>query len=532
MVPTSSLAPAGPFASASPAVRLVNAFAEPYDNAVATARTCYSSRVVTPADVRRDDKARAQRDEIAKSTYEAGHHTTLQHATFQFVLENVSRQLIWSFLHAHPFYNSEQVSQRYVAVKPDRVLVPLLPTRERELYERTVRAQMACYQDLVAMLEEPAAREYFAIFPARAKQRQAHAGAIRKKTQEVARYALPVATFAHLYHTVSGLTLHRYHRLSQMLDVPRETRAVVSAMVAAVSAHDPLFFAAVEDPIPLEETHEWAMLAATRGGALAPAQARAFNALFDGELGGLTSRLVDYKVNAEQVLARAVRSVAGLTPEVLADADAIAWVLSPERNPALAGALNLTSLGKLSRALVHPHYTFQKKLSHAADSQDQRHRLTPGSRPVLAAQYAGGEPDVVVPELLRRSPAATGRFLATMRETWRAVDELLDAGVEPELALYLLPNAFPVRFEESGELAALHHKWTTRLCYNAQEEIWRATVDEVRQVREVHPRIGRFIAPPCGLRHAAGHRPFCPEGKRYCGVPVWKKDLDELERVI
>src|SRR5262245_51500187 len=101
----------------APEVRLQSAFADPYNNAVATARTCYSSVVVTPEDVGRDESSRSQRDRIAKSTYEAGHHTILQHATFQFVLEKVSRQALWSFLHAHPFYNSEQVSQRYVRVK-------------------------------------------------------------------------------------------------------------------------------------------------------------------------------------------------------------------------------------------------------------------------------------------------------------------------------------------------------------------------------------------------------------------------------
>jgi thymidylate synthase ThyX len=519
MVSAPAWSPQSPFESPAPVVRLVNAFEEPYDNAVATARTCYSSRVVSPADVRRDEAARAQRDAIAKSTYDAGHHTTLQHASFQFVLENVSRQLLWSFLHAHPFYNSEQVSQRYVAVQPDRVLIPRLPPREAELYKRTIVSQMACYRDLVEILTEPAAGAFFAIFPARAKEREAHAGTIRKKAQEVARYALPIATFAHLYHTVSGLTLHRYNRLSQMLDVPRETRAVVAAMVKAVSARDPMFFASIEDPIPLEHTHEHALL-------------KGFCRDFDRELGGLTSRLVDYKVNGEALLARAVRTVAGLSRDALGDEAAIAWVLSPAQDHYLAGALNLTSLGKLTRALSHPHYTFQKKLSHTADSQDQRHRMTPGSRPVLVAHYGGGEPDVVLPELVRSSPQATDRFLATMRETWAAIDSLLDAGVDAELALYLLPNAFPIRFEESGDLAALHHKWTTRLCYNAQEEIWHATLDEVRQVRTVHPHIGQYLGAPCSLRLAAGARPFCPEGKRFCGVPVWKKTLEQYDRVI
>ncbi len=514
-----------------PVVRLVNAFDDSFNNAIATARTCYSSRVITPFDVQKDEAARAQRDAIARSTYEAGHHTTLQHANFQFVLENVSRQLIWSFLHAHPFYNSEQVSQRYVAVKPDRVLVPRLPAAASEVYRSTVAAQMRCYLELVELLTPTASAEFFAVFPARQKHADKWAAAIKKKAQEVARYALPIATFAHLYHTVSGLTLHRYNRLCNMLDVPEETRLVVSLMVREVSARDPLFFADIEDPLPLEETHEYLALQKTRGAGVGEG-ARAFRDAFDAELGGLSSRLLDYKHNSEALLARAVRSMLGLVPSQLSDDDAIALVLSPKENPYLAGALNLTSLGKLTRALVHPHYTFQKKLSHTADSQEQRHRMTPGSRPVLWAQYVPGEPDVVIPELLRRNPQALERFMATMRDTWTAIDRLLASGVSPELALYLLPNAFPIRFEESGDLAALQHKWTTRLCYNAQEEIWKSSLEEVRQVRAVHPRIGRHLEPPCGLRREAALRPICPEGNRFCGVTVWKLPLEEYERVI
>ena len=34
---------------------------------------------------------------------------------------------------------------------------------------------------------------------------------------------------------------------------------------------------------------------------------------------------------------------------------------------------------------------------------------------------------------------------------------------------------------ESADLASLHHKLRMRLCYNAQEEIWRASLDEARK---------------------------------------------------
>jgi len=517
-----------PFLSPLPRVTLVNAFTAPLDNAVATARTCYSSKLVTAAEVHADE---AGRDRIAESVYRAGHHTIFQHAHFQFTIQNVSRQLLWSFLHAHPFYNSEQVSQRYVAVRPEHVLVPALPEPALRRYRETVAAEMAGYEDLVGLLLPAVTEAYLGIFPARRKSADSYRGACRKKTQEVARYVLPIATFAHLYHTVSGLTLHRYHRLANSFDVPTETAYVIEAMIAAVNAHDPAFFRDIEDPLPLEQTHEYRALAALE--RLTPGRgAREFCAEYDRGLDGHVSRLVDYKVHAEVQLAAAVREVLGLGAASLTDDAAISLLLSPRENPLLSETLTLTSLGKLGRALCHPHYTFAKKLSHSADSQDQRHRLTPGTRPVLATHYSGGEPDVILPALIADLPQARELFGGLMRRVWHAVDELLDAGVEAEQALYLLPNAFPIRFTESGDLAALHHKWTTRLCYNAQAEIWRATLDEVRQVRALHPRLGAHLLPPCGLRAEAAARPVCPEGPRFCGVSVWKLELDEYARLI
>ena len=38
--------------------------------------------------------------------------------------------------------------------------------------------------------------------------------------------------------------------------------------------------------------------------------------------------------------------------------------------------------------------------------------------------------------------------------------------------------------------------------------------------------------PPCTLPHAAGVRPTCPEGPRYCGVPVWLLPMEQFERLI
>lgn len=521
-----------PFTSPLPKVTLVKGFgSDAFDNAIATARSCYNSKIITAEDVRRDEKAIALRDRIGKETYEAGHHTTIQHATFQFTLEHVSRQAIWSFLHSHPFYNSEQVSQRYVEVKPGNVVMPAMAEPLAAQYRAAVEEAMGAYQRLIALLTPRVSDEFFRIFPARRRAPERWGLGLKKKAQEIARYVLPIGTFAHLYHTVSGLTLHRYHRLCQQLDVPTETRLIVQGMIDEVQKIDPLFFRNIEDALPLESTLEYTSLQQL-GRLKASSSAKAYLREFDESLGKFQSRLVDYKVNGPASVAQGVRDVIGATRAELPDEAALRRVLSPKENPYFGEALVLTTMSKLTRALSHAHYTFQKKLSHTADSQDQRHRMTPASRPVLHAQFVPGEVDVVLPELIAVVPEARELYEKTMRSLWRTIEVLLDAGVPEQMALYLLPNAFPVRFLESGDLLHLHHKWVHRLCYTAQEEIWRASIEERQQVTKVHPSLGEYIHAPCMLRKQAGITPFCPEGPRYCGVPVWKMGLEEFQRLI
>jgi thymidylate synthase ThyX len=514
-----------------PYVRLENAFQRPYDNAVATARTCYSSKVVTADEVSKDELARARRDAIAQTTYKAGHHTTIQHATFQFVLDKVSRQFIWSFLHSHPFYNSEQVSQRYVEMKPENFTTPALAEEHVPLYRQAIQELMDAYHRLGELLEPTVVREYRCLFPARNLQEKRWQNAIKKRCQEVARYVLPVATHAHLYHTISGLTLHRYHRLCQQWDVPTEQKLVIEKMVEEVKALDPEFFKFIEDPLPLEETLEY-QLVRNFDESLRCCWPKAFIQEFDRELGGYSSKLIDYKANTEKVLAQSVRSVLGIPQTGLSDEAAIDVVLNPAKNPYFSESLNLTSLSKLTRTLVHPHFTFKKKISHTADSQDQRHRMTPASRPVLVRQVLWDEPDYIVPKLVQETPAALEYYHQTMRRLWKHMADLVNAGEKESDVLYLLPNAFPIRFEESGDLLNFHHKWTHRLCYTAQEEIWKTSQEEVMQVQERFPHIGRYFGAPCWMRKESDVKPFCPEGDRYCGVTVWKLPVSGYTRLV
>jgi thymidylate synthase ThyX len=208
-----------------------------------------------------------------------------------------------------------------------------------------------------------------------------------------------------------------------------------------------------------------------------------------------------------------------LTESQCGDEEAIDRLLNPARNIYRLETLNVGVHAPLMRALQHANYTFAKKISHTADSQDQRHRMVPGSRPLLTLSDTR-EPDYITPMLLDGNARAKEVYERAMHDAWKAKNELLDRGVPAEIALYVLPNAKSIRLVESGSLLHLLHKWTMRTCFNAQEEIYRASMDELDQLRAVHPQFAKYIGPPCYLR-AGITTPICTEGSHFCGVKVW-----------
>jgi thymidylate synthase ThyX len=510
--------------TAPPRVTLRNAFAHPFDSAIAAARTCYAPRLIGPEEI-----TEKQRLNIGAATFYSGHHTVYQHAHFEFGLENVSRQFVWSFLHAHPFYNSEQQSQRYVRLDRAHAYVPPVDLyfnqQCREIYEQAIARAWNYYRELSALLIADARTILNDIWHVSSmsnpKRLQKIERSAEKRAIEIARYVLPVAAFTTMVHTISGIVLHRLWRMSAASDTPSESRAVIGAMVAQVKEIDAQFFDRFGTE-PLEELPEWAdrsAVAHEKGAASHSNAGEVFAHEFDAKLAGKTSRLVDYSPNAVRVMAESYRAVAGLTTSQCPDAEAIDRLLNPARNLYRLETLNVGVHAPAMRALQHANYTFAKKISHTADSQDQRHRMVPGSRPLLTLADTR-EPDYITPILLTKNPRAKEVYDRAMQDAWTAKNELLDRGVSSEIALYLLPNAKSIRLYESGSLLHLLHKWTMRTCFNAQEEIYQASMDELAQLREVHPELTRYIGPPCHIR-AGITTPICTEGSHFCGIKVW-----------
>jgi thymidylate synthase ThyX len=520
--------------SAPPRVTLRNSFEHPFDSAIAAARTCYSPRLIGPEEV--NDK---QRLNIGAATFFSGHHTVYQHAHFEFGLENVSRQFVWSFLHAHPFYNSEQQSQRYVRMDRTQAYVPQVSlffnAESRAIYERAIARAWSYYRELSSLLL-PQSREILLdiwhVGPmSHPKRLQKIERSAEKRAIEIARYVLPVAAFTTMVHTVSGIVLHRLWRMCAASDTPSEARAVIGEMVALVKNIDPQFFDRFGTE-PLDELPEFkdsssraveALALARPAGNDRPDQSSMqddrFAKEFDAKLNGRTAALLDYSANAPAVVASAYRAVLGLSAADCPDAEALDRLLNPARNLYRLETLNVGVHAPMMRALQHANYTFAKKISHTADSQDQRHRMIPGSRPLLTLADTR-EPDYITPALLHSNPRAKEVYDRAMHDAWYAKNQLLDRGVPQEIALYLLPNAKSIRLVESGSLLHLLHKWTMRTCFNAQEEIYQSSLDEIAQLREVHPQLAEYIGPPCYLR-AGVTTPICTEGSHFCGIKVW-----------
>jgi len=483
-------------------VRLVAWTHDPLSLAIASARSCYSTKIVFPEDVTEDQKRRLSRELLA-----SGHLTPFQHPTFVFALQNVSRHLVWSLLHSHPFYNSEQSSQRYNILRtPDVYIPPFRTEKSRKRFVDAVDASWRAYGDIMKLLYPSTLERASSIGKIKRLEQKPIQREAERKGAETARYVLPVAALTQLYHTVNGITLSRYVRWADRCDTPFEARLLVQAMRLAIEEFDPEF----ADVIFQREK------SASRPGSrnMRDSDGDKFARQFDAKLDGKASKLTAYTPKDESEVEEWFREINGIPISKEEDMDGHLERVMGYEYPSF-------------RSLLHVNYTFRKCISHSADSQEQRHREIDASRPLLYRTHTS-KPDAVVPFDISSTPEARKAFDEIMKTLWETKETLIDAGEDPRDACYILPNATKVRYTESGNYLAMRTKWRLRTCFLAQREIYDASMQELEQVRKVHPRLAGHAAPNCVLNFRNGisgdriEGP-CPEGPRWCGVKVWLK---------
>ena len=460
---------------------------------------------------RRDHRSAARHDRQADVRRRAPHR--LSSATFEFGLEQVSRQFVWTALHSYPFYNSEQQSQRYVKLGEPKAYVPPIDGEARrfERRRRRGRATRGCRRS---------SRTTPAIFkrlrnitpkasPDRLKALEKEA---EKKAIETARYVIPLAAFTAMVHTISGITLYRLMRMAQASDTPHEAREVIGAMVDAVRRHDPAFVERV-DVVGLDAED-----VVERGFPAARAGADAFAERFDRSLDGKVAQLVDWSPNAEEVVADARWCSAPTATICRPTTRSIACSTRPD--PASArhdpGGVSLAADAVAAARQLHVPQALEphRRLAGSAAPHGARLAAADDALGHRTSRLRDAPPDP-------RQPGRPGRI--------RGRDGARVDGQEPAARPGRADRVRALRPAERqggplrrvGPLIALLHKWTMRTCFNAQEEIYEASMEEVAQVRAVHPRLARFIGPPCVVRNGLVS-PRCTEGSKFCGVPVWR----------
>lgn len=514
-----------------PKVKLITSESSknPFATTIAAAWSCYSSKPSTIEDVLNAVENREKQKRTAKlyrDLFNAGHHTTFQHSNFVFIIDGVSRLAVWSFFHSHPFYNSEQVSQRYREVGGKYIVVPPLQNSALKIYENAIEKAINSYKILIELLQKSLEEEYFKIYPSRKDKagdwEERKIILLKKKSQEVARYVLPLATPCHLYHTINALTLLRYYRLCNQFDAPWEVRKIVQLMIEEVLKVDRNFLGRDEfslkcQPLPVENTLEYELLQSLSKSIENKNTDEKFFEEFDRSLDGKSSKLISYSPSDEKIICEMFDSILGTHNKFCIDD-----LMNPQRNGYLGDHLNLSMNSKIMQVMNQVYFTFKKKISGAEFAQNQRHRGTPSTHPVLIS-HLREKSDCCVPYFIKKNQHTLDVYNDCINKLWNAKNKLLDIGVKKEYVLYLLPNSHNIRFYESGSLASYYWKWQKRLCFNAQREIFESAVEEVEQVKKIFQTVGKYIdCPPCVFRYNAKKSPSCPEGEHYCGISVWK----------
>ena len=80
-------------------------------------------------------------------------------------------------------------------------------------------------------------------------------------------------------------------------------------------------------------------------------------------------------------------------------------MLDPGQNRYRLDMLNVSYHSPMMRVAPSRHLHVRKRLSHTADSQDQRHRMVPASRPLMTFADTTA-PDYVMPRLIAANPQA------------------------------------------------------------------------------------------------------------------------------
>ena len=191
----------------------------------ASAKLCYSaSGVDTLMEGLTDEKTAAFVDMLS----EIGHESPIEHASFTFGIEGVSRALL-AQLTRHRMASYSVQSQRYVTANQFEYVLPpeiaAIPEAAEE-YRRAMAEDQAHYDSLAAILKE----KHLAANLAVGMPEKEAARAAEKQAIEDARFVLPNACATKIVMTMNARSLHNFFRHRCCNRAQWEIRALAEEM--------------------------------------------------------------------------------------------------------------------------------------------------------------------------------------------------------------------------------------------------------------------------------------------------------------
>ncbi len=220
-----------------PTVTLLAYTPDPEKAVASAAKLCYSSSNIKDL---RDGLTEEKVKSFVGMLADLGHASPIEHASFTFGIEGVSRSLL-AQITRHRIASYSVKSQRYVSeggfefvTPPEIAEIP----EALEIYKKSMQQDQEAYDKLSAILEE----KHKATFMAEGKDEKTAARMAQKKAIEDARFVLPNACETKMVVTMNARSLMNFFSLRCCNRAQWEIREVANQMLALVCKAAPELF--------------------------------------------------------------------------------------------------------------------------------------------------------------------------------------------------------------------------------------------------------------------------------------------------
>lgn len=209
----------------------------PEHTIASAAKLCYSASDI---DGIRDGLSDEKAASFVEMLSEIGHESPIEHASFTFGIEGVSRALL-AQITRHRIASFSVQSQRYVAENDFEFVTPPEIAAEPEalkLFNEAMQKDKEYYEKITEVLKA----KHKAEFLAEGKDEKAADRAAEKKAIEDARFVLPNACDTKMVVTMNARSLQNFFRHRCCNRAQWEIQAVANQMLAIVSEVAPNLF--------------------------------------------------------------------------------------------------------------------------------------------------------------------------------------------------------------------------------------------------------------------------------------------------